>query len=381
MRRLALASVLFSSSIASADPGNTPVIGGSNAAAGKWPDVVAVLFDGEQGCTGTLIAPNWVLTAGHCADTTLDGVLIGTSSLARPSEGETIPVIRSIEYPNSWNTFDVMLLELERDSTRTPRVIATGWARHDIVNGAEAALVGYGAVDRDGTRYVNELQEATSTITDAGCTAHQGCNSGASPAGELGAGGGGIDTCPGDSGGPLYLVTDYGTFLAGVTSRGYDTNQFWCSEGGVYARPDAVVDWIEEQTGVDLVDAAGAEAEALTAETGEAGYATVDPADPHDGTTHTFTIVTPPEHGVATIDADGVVTYTSVDGYLGADELEVEVADADDPERFVRTIMKIEVVESTGCCQAGSGRGTATPVLLVLAVVLWPRRRRSARRR
>ena len=38
------------------------------------------------------------------------------------------------------------------------------------------------------------------------------------PDGELGAGGMGIDTCPGDSGGPLYLPTDFGTFLAGVTS-------------------------------------------------------------------------------------------------------------------------------------------------------------------
>ncbi len=370
-------------SLALADAGGRDVVGGTNTAPGAWPDVAAVLFDGQQGCTGTLIAPTWVLTASHCEDIGLDAVLIGTSSLARPTEGETIAVIRQIPYPNGFNTFDVMLLELAQPSSRPPRTIATGWARHDIVDGAEAALVGYGAIDRDANTYVDELQQATSTITDANCDDRAGCNAAARPDGELGAGGGGIDTCPGDSGGPLYLVTSYGVFLAGVTSRGYNDNRYYCTEGGVYVRPDAVIDWIEEQTGVDLPEAPGAIAEPLIARSGEAGTATVDPADPHPGTSHTFTIVTPPMFGTATVDAAGVVTYTSNAGYLGPDDVEVEVADAAAPARSVRVVMAVEVVEELpddggGCCQAGSGRGAAGPVLLVLAALLWPRRRRRA---
>src|SRR5436853_7921248 len=44
-----------------------PVIGGTAAPPGKWPDAVGVL--GAQGaCTGTLIAPDVVITAGHCAE-------------------------------------------------------------------------------------------------------------------------------------------------------------------------------------------------------------------------------------------------------------------------------------------------------------------------
>ena len=121
-----------------------------------------------------------------------------------------------------------------------------GWARFDIKNGAAVQFVGFGTIDRDGTTSTDDLKEAPSTITDFNCTTSSGCNAAATPDGELGAGGNGIDTCPGDSGGPMYLMTDYGSFLAGVTSRSYDNARYYCSEGGIYGRPDKIVDWIEE---------------------------------------------------------------------------------------------------------------------------------------
>lgn len=377
MRRLVLGSLLLIPALASADVGTAPVLGGQDAPPGKWPDIVGVLFDGQVACTGTLIHPKWVLTAGHCLDSSLSAVLIGTSSLARPSEGEEIDVLRQIEYPNSWSTIDVALLELATESSRAPRAIASGWARGDIVDGAEVAFVGWGAVDRDANDYVAALQEATSSITDANCDGSSGCNFAARPNGELGAGGDGIDTCPGDSGGPLYLVTDYGTFLAGVTSRGYNNNQFYCSEGGIYGRPDKIVDWIEDQIGERLPEGAGAEAEILVAETGEPATARVDPADPMGAGSYVYEIVGNGAHGLATIDANGVVTYQSVNDYVGSDEIRIKVTDANDETRYAHAVMQIEVVENTGCCQAGSGRGTAAPVLVVLAFLLVPRRRRS----
>src|SRR5262245_30954955 len=43
------------------------VVGGTAVQSGEWPDAVAVL--GSSGtCSGTLIAPDIVLTAGHCAN-------------------------------------------------------------------------------------------------------------------------------------------------------------------------------------------------------------------------------------------------------------------------------------------------------------------------
>jgi endonuclease G len=234
------AAAALASAEAPAPGGATQVIGGASAKSGAWPDVAGILFPGSNGdealCTGTLVAPTVVLTAGHCYDPLEplpDNVLIGTSSLARPDDGETIEIQAGFVYPDAQTSEDVTVLVLARASSRTPRKIATGWARVDVVNGARIALVGYGATNQDGNRFVNELQEATTKITDFDCSKSSGCNAAARPAGELGAGGMGVDTCPGDSGGPLYLTTGYGAFLAGVTSRSYDNARVACSEGGI----------------------------------------------------------------------------------------------------------------------------------------------------
>ena len=91
-----------------------PVIGGNDAPAGKWPDVAAMYYpDGQQGCTGTLIAPTVVLTAGHCIyDGGPSAVLVGTNSLARRGDGDFLPVTKRVEYPSSQSSYDVAVVVL-----------------------------------------------------------------------------------------------------------------------------------------------------------------------------------------------------------------------------------------------------------------------------
>ena len=69
--RCALMAAMFVAVIpggARAAPGDAPVIGSAAVPEGEWRDAAAVLFGGQQGCTGVLVAPTVVLTAAHCAD-------------------------------------------------------------------------------------------------------------------------------------------------------------------------------------------------------------------------------------------------------------------------------------------------------------------------
>src|SRR5687768_9797921 len=61
--------------------GATPahaIVGGSDVPAGQHKNVAEIVLGMVAGCTGTLIAPDWVMTAGHC------GSLTGGVGVAQP---------------------------------------------------------------------------------------------------------------------------------------------------------------------------------------------------------------------------------------------------------------------------------------------------------
>jgi secreted trypsin-like serine protease len=404
MRCLAATALLpaaIGARLGHADP--APVIGGTNAPSGKWPDAAAILYnDGAghdgQACSGVLVAPTIVLTAGHCNDPsigTLDNVLVGTNSLAHPSDGETIGVAHIFEYPDSQTTIDVTALVLAHESSKSPRAIATGWARLDIVDGAAVELVGYGAIDQNGNQYVDALQQAQTTITDFDCAVSSGCNVGAQPDGELGAGGMGIDTCPGDSGGPLYLLTSYGAYLAGVTSRSYADATTYCGGGGIYERPDKIVDWIEQTTGVKVHRGPEPKAGAIHAKIGNAGETTIAANDPLSKT-HDFVITMPPAQGSAAVRDDGRVRVC-VDPAAspGDDSITLSITDTHDASRALALTIPIAIAagsppampcdpeafsEGGGCCDSSGGGGSLALAVLVIVSLRWPRPGSSAAR-
>ena len=77
-----LSLVIILSSPAFAGSLSTPVVGGTEVPIGRWTDVVAIR--GEYGsCSGTLLAADLVLTAGHCI-------------AANPSRSSSVPSIRPV---------------------------------------------------------------------------------------------------------------------------------------------------------------------------------------------------------------------------------------------------------------------------------------------
>ena len=44
------------------------VIAGDDAKKGAWPWQILMLYNGRTMCGGSLVAPNWVVTAAHCID-------------------------------------------------------------------------------------------------------------------------------------------------------------------------------------------------------------------------------------------------------------------------------------------------------------------------
>jgi MYXO-CTERM domain-containing protein len=360
----------------------TDVVGGSPVPEGKWPDTAGVYFGSQIGCTGVLVAPTVVLTAGHCIDNSIGQVLLGANNINGP--GEVRFVDRRIAYPSWWNTYDIGILTLRTPSTIEPRLIATGCVRDGyIANGAPVTIVGYGATDNNANVYVDELLEAMTEITDFDCSSSgKGCAQGARPAGELGAGGMGIDSCDGDSGGPLYLNTPIGDFVVGLTSRGYEDNSLRCSQGGIYVRPDAVIEWIEQQGGVSLPRPTcnmppEPTAEPINVGPGETSDTAIAPNDPDTGDMHLYVLAAQPEHGTAEVAADGTVEYTAGADYEGTDIVVVTVTDNGVPALSTDIAIDVSVEPGGGCGCRGSEPASGGVVLVVLVGWATTRRRRT----
>lgn len=253
---MVLSALVVALLVWSAGPASA-VVGGHDASPGEYPAIAEVTF-GPFLCSGTLIAPDWVLSAGHCGSLTgavvaspvawpalLMNVRIGG---LHPGEGEKVPVKRILLSPKYLLTdgYDITLMQLRRNSTKAPVKVAGAGERSIWRAGTSAIIAGWG-ITAEGGNTPPTLQEANVPITsDSTCAA---AYSSFDPATMLCAGfpRGGVDTCEGDSGCPLFARSGTALRVVGATSLGEGCAR--PGKPGVYARvaDTALREWIRSK--------------------------------------------------------------------------------------------------------------------------------------
>lgn len=223
------------------------VYGGSEVDSCGWPSTVHLQNSGGGACTGTLIHPLIVLTAAHCISNDIPTAVTFGESAGGTSLAQTSYCKQGPGWIGQTNTgTDYGYCKLKSPVTNVEIIpVAAGCEQSAIQAGARIMHVGYG-VDENGQGGRKKMLDTTITTV--------------TPQGELISGMAGSTICNGDSGGPTYVYLDPalggdGTWrVAAIHSwaQGADPVNPNCNGVAGSVLVSQAIDWIEEDSGVDI---------------------------------------------------------------------------------------------------------------------------------
>ncbi|XP_073491192.1 serine protease 33-like [Aquarana catesbeiana] len=214
------------------------IVGGTDSLDGKWPWQVAVIDKESSGtylCGGSLISPEWVMTAAHCIHKPIQvsnyKVYLGMYQLNVISPHTVVANVRKIivngNYIIEGGPGDITLLQLATPITYTQYIMPICLPSNitTFPCGTECWVTGWGTRSYGGSLVTNGiLQEVMVPLIDRN-TCQTDYNLGTSyriQYDEICAGykNGQKDSCQGDSGGPLVCEVQGVWYQVGVVSWG-----------------------------------------------------------------------------------------------------------------------------------------------------------------
>lgn len=232
------------------DQSSQSIVGGEDVAAEdplvKATVGIATRFGGVI-CTGTLIAKNLVVTAGHCTGAVsdprqmyitfghdLNSKDIQVRRVLGGKSHEKWPLLKGGQEKN-W--YDIAVLKFEGDVPAgfSPAVLLSNASV--LKNGMEVTLAGFGVTSMQPKTTTDILQKTVVKLTNAKYSEtellfNQDEGKGA---------------CHGDSGGPAYVIIKGRAVLIGVTSRSATLKGgSTCLEGSIYTSVPALIQFLKQ---------------------------------------------------------------------------------------------------------------------------------------